>query len=101
MQMQMMVEEYLVGALRNGAAAQRADAAVDDLLFLAAWERGFIPGPSAFLRIRQIRRAHPGLTLVSDWPPQATHGDDRAIGYAGTTTPNPVDLTTIPDVIWP
>ena len=30
---------------------------IDDFLFLYAWERGLIPVLSAFLRVRQIRRA--------------------------------------------
>lgn len=34
---------------------------INDLLFLEVWETGLVSCPSAFLRVRQIRRANPGL----------------------------------------
>jgi hypothetical protein len=34
----------------------------DDIAFLAAWEEGCVPWPSAFLRVRQIHRANPYLS---------------------------------------
>jgi hypothetical protein len=37
------------------AASDRAR--FDDLMFIEAWERGVVPGLSAILRARQIRRA--------------------------------------------
>ncbi len=37
----------------------------DELQFLAAWEKGLFPSLSAFLRVRQIRRAYPSLSTQS------------------------------------
>ncbi len=48
-------------ALRRALSGLRNDQAVDDLLFLEAWEADPLPGAGAALRVGQLRRANPGL----------------------------------------
>lgn len=37
---------------------------MEEIAFLAAWEKGRIPCPAASLRVRQLQRANPGLFVV-------------------------------------
>jgi hypothetical protein len=48
-------------ALRRALAAVHGPAIASDLLFLEAWEMDPTPDISAIFRVRQIRRANPGL----------------------------------------
>ena len=51
----------LTAAVQRAANSFRDDPSVSDLFFLEAWEMGFVPGVSAMLRARQIRRSNPAL----------------------------------------
>jgi hypothetical protein len=48
-------------ALRRVLESVRDGNAIEDLLYLEAWEREPAPGAAAALRVGQIRRANPGL----------------------------------------
>jgi hypothetical protein len=54
--------ESFVAVSHSGFVQAHERDIIDELQFLAAWEKGLFPSLSAFLRVRQIRRAHPGLT---------------------------------------
>jgi hypothetical protein len=58
-------ETFVAVSHRGFVQAHERDI-IDELEFLTAWEKGLFPSLSAFLRVRQIRRAHPGLTTVSN-----------------------------------
>jgi hypothetical protein len=53
-------KELLIALPRQelGGACACDPSVIKDFLFLDAWERGFVPSLSAFLRARQIRRAN-------------------------------------------
>jgi len=75
MQSRLPLREGFMGASQHGLVQADERDFMAELQFLAAWENGRIPSLSAFLRVRQIRRAHPYLTAPdSSVSPTSRHG---------------------------
>lgn len=60
----MQITQPRTAALRQALAAVRNEAAMQDLLYLEAWEMAPEPGSGPALRVVQIRRANPELAAA-------------------------------------
>jgi hypothetical protein len=75
MQLRPPLREGFVGTSHYGLVQADEHDFMEELQFLAAWENGLIPSLSAYLRVRQIRRAHPDLIASgSSVSPTSRHG---------------------------
>ena len=54
----------LTDVVRSMLASPLSPSAIEDLLFLEAWERNPLPGLGAVHRARQIRRANPEVAAA-------------------------------------
>ena len=76
--------------LRHTGQAAFHDGIIDELAFLAAWADGRATSSSAYLRVRQLRRANP--TLLMQGTPFVLQGLAKAPSIAV-----PPEATLIPN----
>ena len=68
MQLRVLLVGNCVGVSGYDIVEVRDQDVVSELLFVDAWEKGFVPLLGGCLRVRQIRRVWPNLTL-KNMPP--------------------------------
>jgi hypothetical protein len=60
-----VVDKDRLGQLLATSPSAPCQSTLDDLTFLAAWDKGVAPWPSSVLRIRQLYWANPALARAA------------------------------------
>jgi hypothetical protein len=62
------VDRDRLGQLLAAKPLGQCQSTMDDLMFLAAWDKGLASWPSSIFRIRQLYRANPALAEAARRP---------------------------------
>jgi hypothetical protein len=79
-----LADQAITTVLREALAGSRTEQEIYDLLYLEHWEVNPLPGPASALRVRQIRRANPGLLAAIRDELQVSAGRGRYFLQSGS-----------------